>query len=90
MLFQYYCVDNMGKPQRGFLAATGEAAVRDVLRAQGLHPVWVLKQRNVLFGKLRGYFTQKVSLKDLSAFTLQLSLLLSSGLTLLAAIQTPQ
>lgn len=88
MLFQYYCIDNKGKPQKGVLAATGESAVREALRLQGLHPVWVLRQRHALLGALRGYVTPTVSAKILTAFTLQLSLLISSGLTLLGAIRS--
>ncbi|MHB8741788.1 MAG: type II secretion system F family protein [Sulfuricaulis sp.] len=70
-------VDKQGKKAKGVMEAASVAFVNATLRRQGINPVKVVKQRKAAFS-----FKKKITGKDISIFTRQLSTMLTSGIPL--------
>ncbi|MHB8622848.1 MAG: type II secretion system F family protein [Sulfuricaulis sp.] len=70
-------VDKQGKKAKGVMEAVSVAFVNATLRRQGINPVKVVKQRKAAFS-----FKKKITGKDISIFTRQLSTMLTSGIPL--------
>ena len=85
-IYEYIALDEKGRQRKGFLDATGAAAARQQLREQGVYPVEVHQaQENKsasLSGMLEISLSKKVSAKEISVFTRQLSTLLGAGIPL--------
>lgn len=85
-VYEYVALDEKGRQRKGFIDATGVAAVRQKLREEGVYPVEinqaVQKKNPVLSGIFDISLWQKVSAKEISIFTRQLSTLLGAGIPL--------
>jgi general secretion pathway protein F len=85
-VYEYVALDEKGRQCKGFVDALGIAAARQQLREQGVYPVEInqaqQKKDSVLSGILDVNLLQKISGKEISAFTRQLSTLLGAGIPL--------
>ncbi len=85
-VFEYLALDENGRERKGFIDAPGMAAARQQLREQGVYPVEIHQAREkkspALASVLEIGFFQKVSAKETSIFTRQLSTLLGAGIPL--------
>jgi len=85
-VFEYVALDERGHERKGFVDASGVAAARQQLRETGIYPVDIRpareKKASALAGALEVGFLQKVSPKEISTFTRQLSTLLGAGIPL--------
>lgn len=87
-VYEYIALDEKGHQRRGFIDAIGVSAVRQKLREENIYPVEINptteKKDNTISSILN--LGKKVSAKEVSAFTRQLSTLLSSGIPLISAL----
>lgn len=77
-LFTYEAVDSSGKRLKESIEATNEESLKNVLRERGLLPISIktgVETRT-------GFFSKRITSKDLLIFTQELSSLLESGLPL--------
>jgi general secretion pathway protein F len=85
-VYEYIALDEKGRQRKGFLDATGAAAARQQLREQGVYPVEVHQAQENKSASLSGMLdislSKKVSAKEVSVFTRQLSTLLGAGIPL--------
>jgi len=85
-VYEYVALDERGRERKGFVDAPGAAAARQQLREDGIYPVEIHpareKKSSALTGLLEIGFLQKVSAKEVSIFTRQLSTLLGAGIPL--------
>ena len=85
-VFEYVALDSKGRERKGFVDAPGVAAARQALREGGIYPVEIHqareKKNSALSSALEIGFLQKVSAKEVSIFTRQLSTLLGAGIPL--------
>jgi type II secretion system protein F len=85
-VYEYVALDEKGRQRKGFIDAVGVAAVRQKLREEGVYPVEInqaqQKKDSVLSEILNVSLLQKVSAKEISTFTRQLSTLLGAGIPL--------
>ncbi|RPH51536.1 MAG: type II secretion system protein GspF [Desulfobacteraceae bacterium] len=85
-VYEYVALDEKGRQRKGFLDATGVAAARQQLREQGVYPVEVHQAQEKKSASLSGILdislSKKVSAKEVSVFTRQLSTLLGAGIPL--------
>lgn len=88
-VFEYVALDEKGRERKGFVDAPGVAVARQQLREEGIYPVSIAparEKKNVsLSAALEIGFLRKVSTKEVSIFTRQLSTLLSAGIPLVPA-----
>ena len=75
-----------GKFLEGKMEADGEGAVAARLRAQGLIPVQISKEKKVHLKTEIRLLPQKVKLKDLAIFSRQFATMINSGLSMLRAL----
>jgi type IV pilus assembly protein PilC len=90
MKFTYKATTKEGKTITGSAEATSKAALLDLLRKQGIHPITISKGRGKRGGGNLFGPSKKVKLSDLVIFTRQLSTMISAGVPLarsLAALQ---
>ena len=89
-VYEYIALDEKGRESKGFVDAMGVAAARQKLREEGVYPVEINpaadKKETVLSGVLGINLWQRVSTKDVSVFTRQLSTLLGSGIPLVPSL----
>lgn len=85
-VFEYEALDEKGRKRKGFVDAPGVTLARQQLREQGIYPVEIQPAREkkspALSSALQIGFFQKVSAKEISVFTRQLSTLLGAGIPL--------
>ncbi len=85
-VFEYVALDSRGRERKGFVDAPGVAAARQALREGGIYPVEIHqakeKESSALSSALEIGFLQKISAKEVSIFTRQLSTLLGAGIPL--------
>lgn len=85
-VFEYVALDEKGRERKGFVDAPGVSAARQQLRESGIYPVDIHpareKKTSTLAGAMEVSFLQKVSAKEVSLFTRQLSTLLGAGIPL--------
>ncbi|MBP1709893.1 MAG: ral secretion pathway protein [Deltaproteobacteria bacterium] len=85
-VFEYVALDSKGRERKGFVDAPGVAAARQALREGGIYPVEIHqareKKNSALSSALEIGFLQKISAKEVSIFTRQLSTLLGAGIPL--------
>lgn len=85
-VFEYVALDEKGHERKGFVDAPGMSVARQQLREEGIYPVDIHpareKKTSALTGALEIGFFQKVSAKEVSIFTRQLSTLLGAGIPL--------
>lgn len=85
-VFEYVALDDKGRKRKGFVDAPGVTLARQQLREQGIYPVDIQpareKKNPALASALQIGFFQKVSAKEISVFTRQLSTLLGAGIPL--------
>lgn len=88
-VFEYVALDEKGREKKGFIDAAGLSAARQQLREEGVYPVEikpaVQKKETVLSGIMDINLWQRVSAKEISVFTRQLSTLLSAGIPLVSS-----
>ena len=75
-----------GRVVSGSMEADGEGAVAGRLRAQGLIPVQISKEKKVSAKTEIHILPQKVKLKDLAVFSRQFATMINSGLSLLRTL----
>jgi type IV pilus assembly protein PilC len=75
-----------GRVVEGTMDADGESAVANRLRAQGLIPIEIAKQKKDAMKMELHLFPQKVKLKDVSLFSRQFATMVGSGLSLLRTL----
>ena len=75
-----------GRVVEGTMDADGESAVANRLRAQGLIPIEIAKQKKDARKMELHIFPQKVKLKDVSLFARQFATMIGSGLSLLRTL----
>jgi general secretion pathway protein F len=84
--FEYVALEEKGRERKGFVDAPGVSLARQQLREEGIYPVEIHQARekksSALSGMLEVGFLQKVSAKEVSIFTRQLSTLLGAGIPL--------
>lgn len=87
-VYEYIALDEKGNQRKGIIDAIGVSAVRQKLREENIYPVEINptteKKGSTLSSALN--LGKKVSAKEVSAFTRQLSTLLSSGIPLISAL----
>lgn len=85
-VYEYVALDEKGRERKGFVDSPGVSAARQQLREEGIYPVEIHqareKKNSVLSGMMEVGFLQKVSAKEVSIFTRQLSTLLGAGIPL--------
>ncbi|MDD4355732.1 MAG: type II secretion system inner membrane protein GspF [Smithellaceae bacterium] len=85
-VFEYVALDSKGRERKGFIDAPGVVAARQALREGGNYPVEIRqakeKKSSALSSALEIGFLQKISAKEISIFTRQLSTLLGAGIPL--------
>lgn len=86
MKLRYKATTQDGKIVRGIMDANDTNDAANYLRSKSLLPIQISVQRDDLLSKVMPFFN-KTSSSDLILFTRQLSSMLSSGLTLLRALQ---
>jgi general secretion pathway protein F len=88
-IYEYVALDEKGREKKGFIDATGLTAARQQLREQGVYPVEInqttQKKESALASILEINLRQKVSAKEISVFTRQLSTLLGAGIPLVSS-----
>lgn len=88
-VFEYVALDEKGHERKGFVDAPGVSVARQQLREEGIYPVSIApareKKNASLSSALEIGFLRKVSAKEVSIFTRQLSTLLSAGIPLVPA-----
>jgi general secretion pathway protein F len=89
-VYEYTALDEKGHERKGFVDAMGVAAARQKLREEGVYPIEINqaadKKDAALSGVLGINLWQRVSNKDVSVFTRQLSTLLGSGIPLVPSL----
>ena len=75
-----------GRVVDGTMDADGEAAVAGRLRAQGLIPIQIAKQKKDAMKMELHIFPEKVKLRDIAVFSRQFSTMIGSGLSLLRTL----
>lgn len=84
-VYAYRAKTSAGKEERGKLEANNDEHLVLLLRERRLYPL-SYKKETVINRDIDFSFFQKVSLKDLTAFTRQFSSMISAGLTVLGAL----
>lgn len=84
--FAYRVRNKEGRFLEGKMEADGEGAVAARLRKQGMIPVEITKESKVNLKKEIRILPQKVKLKDLAVYSRQFATMISSGLSLLRAL----
>lgn len=82
--FLWEGLDRYGKRVKGEAAGTSDAAVKAVLRRQGVNPLKVRKKSQSLFG---GGRKKKIVPKDIAVFSRQLATMMSAGVPLVQAFE---
>jgi len=89
-VFEYVALDEKGRQRKGFVDAPGIAAARQKLREENVYPVEINQASDRKEPSLAGVFKiniwQRVSAKDVSMFTRQLSTLLGAGMPLVPSL----
>jgi general secretion pathway protein F len=89
-VYEYTALDEKGHERKGFVDAMGVTAARQKLREEGVYPTEINqaadKKDTVLSGVLGINLWQRVSTKDVSVFTRQLSTLLGAGIPLVPSL----
>jgi general secretion pathway protein F len=89
-VYEYTALDEKGRERKGFVDAMGVAAARQKLREEDVYPIEINqaadKKDAALSGVLGINFWQRVSTKDVSIFTRQLSTLLGAGIPLVPSL----
>ncbi|MGA2525614.1 MAG: type II secretion system inner membrane protein GspF [Smithellaceae bacterium] len=89
-VYEYTALDEKGHERKGFVDAMGVAAARQKLREEGVYPIEINqaadKKDAALSGVLGINLWQRVSNKDVSVFTRQLSTLLGAGIPLVPSL----
>lgn len=89
-VYEYTALDEKGHERKGFVEAMGVAAARQKLREEGVYPTEINqaadKKDAALSGVLGINLWQRVSTKDVSIFTRQLSTLLGAGIPLVPSL----
>ena len=89
-VYEYTALDEKGRERKGFVDAMGVAAARQKLREEGVYPTEINqaadKKDTALTGVLGINLWQRVSTKDVSVFTRQLSTLLGAGIPLVPSL----
>jgi general secretion pathway protein F len=89
-VYEYTALDEKGREIKGFVDAMSVAAARQKLREEGVYPTEINqaadKKDMALTGVLGINLWQRVSTKDVSVFTRQLSTLLGAGIPLVPSL----
>jgi len=89
-VYEYTALDEKGRERKGFVDAMGVAAARQKLREEGVYPIEINQAADKKDTALTGVFGinlwQRVSTKDVSVFTRQLSTLLGAGIPLVPSL----
>ncbi len=89
-VYEYTALDEKGREHKGFIDALGVAAAKQKLRAEGVYPTEITqaadKKDTALSGVLSMNLWQRVSTKEVSVFTRQLSTLLGAGIPLVPSL----
>ena len=89
-VFEYVALDEKGRQRKGFVDAPGIAAARQKLREENVYPVEINqaadRKETALAGVFKINIWERVSAKDASMFTRQLSTLLGAGMPLVPSL----
>ena len=89
-VYEYTALDEKGRERKGFVDAISVAAATQKLREDGVYPTEINqaadKKDNALSGIMSMNIWQRVSTKDVSVFTRQLSTLLGAGIPLVPSL----
>lgn len=92
--FRYQAINTSGKVVKGTMEGDTERQIRGLLRQQKLKPLEVKKtasndkvSNNVSWFSAQKHFSTRISVKDLTLFTRQLSSLVQSGMPLAESLQ---
>jgi len=89
-VFEYVALDEKGRQRKGFVDAPGIAAARQKLREENVYPVEINqaadRKETALAGVFKINIWERVSVKDASMFTRQLSTLLGAGMPLVPSL----
>jgi general secretion pathway protein F len=89
-VFEYVALDEKGRQRKGFVDAPGVAAARQKLREENVYPVEINqaadRKETALAGVFKINIWERVSAKDASMFTRQLSTLLGAGMPLVPSL----
>jgi len=102
MVFEYMALSNQGNTIVDIIDAPSEVIARQRLRSNGLYIVKISKQDtetvhnaegkinifNDIFDKISNYINLRLSTKEISTFSRQLSTMLKAGMPLLVSIST--
>ena len=83
-MFAWEGTDRSGKRIKGEMSGQGDAVVKAMLRRQGINPTRVKKKAKPLFGGSGG---KKITSKDISVFSRQMSTMMSAGVPLVQAFE---
>ena len=86
-LYFYQAFSKEGKKISGYLDASSEQAVKEMLGKKGAFPIKISTAKVKRVGFFKRLFQKKVTVKDKILFTRQLSVLLKSGIPLLQALE---
>ena len=88
-VYEYVALDKKGRERKGFVDATGVSTARQQLRDSGIYPVEIdparEKKQSAFSGAMEISLFQRISPKDISLFTRQLSTLLGAGIPLVSS-----
>ncbi len=88
-VYEYVALDKKGRERKGFVDATGVSTARQQLRDSGIYPVEIYpareKKQSAFSGAMEISLFQRISPKDISLFTRQLSTLLGAGIPLVSS-----
>lgn len=89
-VFEYVALDEKGRQRKGFVDAPGIAAARQKLREENVYPVEINqaadRKETALAEVFKINIWERVSAKDASMFTRQLSTLLGAGMPLVPSL----
>lgn len=81
-MFVWEGMDKGGKRVKGEMSGTSDALIKAMLRRQGVNPLKVKKKPKPLFGK-----SKKITPKDISLFSRQMSTMMASGVPLVQSFE---
>lgn len=81
-MFVWEGADKQGRRVRGEMFGTSDALVKALLRRQGINPLKVKKKPKPLFGG-----TKKITSKDITLFSRQLSTMMASGVPMVQSFE---
>jgi Type II secretory pathway, component PulF len=85
--YRYVAVDKKGKTVKGIISAPNKNEVHRILESKGLYPLEITEYKKPKIGINLNLGLSKVKDEELILFTSELATLISSGLTIVDALQ---